>query len=271
MPSVSVIVVVLNAREKITETLVSITAQTQSPELVVVDGGSTDGTLEIIQAFRDRISVLIVEKDSGIYDAMNKGLRAATGEWVIFLNAGDTFASPGVLRHVAPALSPAHDVVCGAFTVYWRMHEVLYHQSRLRLGAMPSSHQAIFTRRGVALRHPFDTALRIGADYDQLCRIVAGKDERIGYTDVVVARVEGDGFSGRHAQLAYCEYRQVIARHYGAPRAWAWYLWTRAWTLCTRAAKSVMGERLTGTVRQFRSALRRAASSSSKNVRTPQP
>jgi glycosyltransferase involved in cell wall biosynthesis len=257
MVSVSVIVVVLNARDKISETLESITAQTKTPvELVVVDGGSSDGTLEIIEQFRDRISALIVERDNGIYDAMNKGIQAATGEWLLFLNAGDTFTSGDVLLRVTPALSLAHDIVCGAFTMRWRTHEVSYRPGRLRVGIMPSSHQAVFTRRQAAVRHPFDTALRVGADYDQLCRISAGKADPIGYTDVVIASVEGDGFSAVNAKLSLREYRRIIARYYGTPSAWVWYLRTRAWTLCTGAVKSVIGERMTGAARHVRSDLR---------------
>ena len=89
-PKFSIITVVYNNVRDIEHTLKSVVNQSYDHiEYIVIDGQSTDGTLEIIQKYRDKITVLLSEKDKGIYDAMNKGLALATGDYVLFLNSGD--------------------------------------------------------------------------------------------------------------------------------------------------------------------------------------
>lgn len=86
-------------------------------EWIVVDGGSTDGSLEVIKHYKERIDILISEPDNGIYDAMNKGIRLAKGKWINFMNGGDTFADSGIvgdfLRFAGD--NPAADVIYGDF------------------------------------------------------------------------------------------------------------------------------------------------------------
>ena len=108
---ISVITVCFNAAATLTDAVQSVLSQAPSPEApfdleyIVVDGGSTDGTLDILAPFRDRIATLISEPDRGLYDAMNKGIRAATGDVVAILNADDVYASTDVLDQVARAFT----------------------------------------------------------------------------------------------------------------------------------------------------------------------
>ena len=98
---VSIITVVFNDAANIRETIESALGQTyQEKEYIIIDGGSTDGTVEIINEYVDRIDYFSSESDNGIFDAMNKGAQHATGEWINFLNSGDTFASPRALEEV---------------------------------------------------------------------------------------------------------------------------------------------------------------------------
>lgn len=98
---ISVITVCYNARDCIEKTLLSVINQTyKDVEYIVVDGGSTDGTLQIIEKYRDSINTLVSEKDNGIYDAMNKAIGLAHGEWLNFMNAGDTFSDDNVLEDI---------------------------------------------------------------------------------------------------------------------------------------------------------------------------
>src|SRR6187402_1654973 len=100
-PLVSLITVVFNGQELLAETLRSAINQTYKQiELVIVDGGSTDQSVDVAKQFSSHIGTLISEKDKGIYDAMNKGIQAAKGEWLYFLNVGDAFYDANVLADI---------------------------------------------------------------------------------------------------------------------------------------------------------------------------
>ena len=98
---ISVITICRNCRDDLQRTVRSVVSQTYpNIEYVVVDGGSTDGTMQMLASYQERIDTLISEPDDGIYDALNKGVKVATGEWIICLNAGDTFTSENTLNDV---------------------------------------------------------------------------------------------------------------------------------------------------------------------------
>jgi len=104
---ITIITVCYNCRSDLELTVKSVLSQSfRDKEYVIVDGGSTDGSLEMLNNYKDKISVLISEPDQGVYDAMNKGVKVAKGEWIICLNAGDTFASASTLSDVFKAEIP---------------------------------------------------------------------------------------------------------------------------------------------------------------------
>ena len=100
-PKISVVTVVYNSAALIENTVNSIINQSYSHiEYIVVDGGSTDGTIDILNRYKKNISTLISEPDRGIYDAMNKGISLATGDFVVFINSGDKFSSDDILENI---------------------------------------------------------------------------------------------------------------------------------------------------------------------------
>ena len=114
MSRLSIITVVYNAKADLDLTLKSIKSQTIRTEVIVIDGGSSDGTVEIIKNNSDIVSNYISEKDQGIYDAMNKGILNATGEWIYFLNAGDVFHDSQTLELLVSQCDPKEtDIIYG--------------------------------------------------------------------------------------------------------------------------------------------------------------
>ena len=167
---ISVITVCYNAIQGIERTIKSVLSQSYPEiEYIVIDGNSTDGTVDVIHKYADKISYFMSEPDGGIYDAMNKGIRVATGEWINFLNAGDTFYYNTSVEKVF-----SHDVLPDIDVVYgYQVHSYDYGKfvrKRLPLAffnsGMPFGHESSFVRAGVMKRIGFDTNYRIAADYN---------------------------------------------------------------------------------------------------------
>lgn len=111
-PTISIVTVVFNGKHEITETIASVLAQTyRHYEFIVIDGGSQDGTLDVLQFHENEIDLVISEPDEGIYHAMNKGIACARGEWLIFMNAGDTFAAVDSLSQAVNMIEESVDVI----------------------------------------------------------------------------------------------------------------------------------------------------------------
>ncbi|MEW5771881.1 MAG: glycosyltransferase family 2 protein [Pseudomonadota bacterium] len=205
---ISVITAVFNNRETIAAALDSALAQSGVElDLIVIDGGSSDGTLEILQRYADRLAVLVSEPDHGIYDALNKGIERASGEVVGFLHSDDLFADAGVLERIASAFAdPEVDAVYGDL-VYVRKHhpaEVVRHwnagafsRKRLRWGWMPP-HPTLYLRRtAYAQLGVFDTTYRIAADYDYILRFLDRDGLKVSYIPQVLVKMRVGGASNR--------------------------------------------------------------------------
>lgn len=218
-PLVSVIVVCRNPGDRLPHALASIWEQAPgTTEVIVVDGGSTDGTRAWLEARRDRIHVLIAEPDHGVYDAMNKGVAAARTEWVLFLGADDRLAGPEVLAGLAPRLArTAAGVVAG---------EAVYadgRRYRLRLPPNPIArnfvhHQAAFYRRRLLVADGgFDVTLRIMADYEMNLRLWRRRE----HFESVPECIALCGFGGLSDRGRWQGYREEISvRHrYFSPLA----------------------------------------------------
>ena len=205
---VSIVTAVYNNCTTIAATLDSVLAQTGADfELIVIDGGSTDGTREVLQGYAARLAVLVSEPDRGIYDALNKGIRQARGEVIGFLHADDLFANGSVLRQVAAAFAdPRVDAVYGDLLYvrkdnpdqvvrYWRAGA--FSSARLGWGWMPP-HPTFYVRRAVYERLGlFDTRYRIAADYDCMLRFLGKGQVQVGYIREVLVKMRVGGASNR--------------------------------------------------------------------------
>lgn len=203
---ISIITVARNAADSIVGTLQSVQGQTHPYiEHIVVDGASTDDTLALIRAYQTDSMKLISEPDTGIYDAMNKGVAVATGDVIGFLNADDLYASPDVLARVVASMDrEGLDALFGdviffrasrperAIRRYSSRH---FRPERIAWGWMPA-HPALFLRRTVYERvGPFRTDYRIAGDFEFVARAFYGQNLLYGHVPEVLVRMRIGGIS----------------------------------------------------------------------------
>jgi glycosyltransferase involved in cell wall biosynthesis len=171
---VTIVTVTYNAEALLEETILSVLNQSfPHIEYIIVDGGSADGTVEIIQKYEAQIAFWVSEPDEGIYDAMNKAVSRATGKWINFMNAGDTFCSHQTLWDLF-----LHDVD-DCDVIYGDRYYVKQHTKRLQkakpietiLERMPFGHQAAFLRTSLMKQRLYNTTYRFAADYDLFVRL----------------------------------------------------------------------------------------------------
>ena len=172
-PKVSVVTVCYNCDKLLQKTITNVLRQTyKNLEYIIIDGASTDSTAEVIETFRPHLTTVVSEPDRGIYDAMNKGVRLATGEWVIFMNAGDGFAADDVLQRVF-AEERAADVVYGDVVKRGVIKKAEAPHNGHR---MFFCHQSALTRTTCLREYPFDIRHRMSADFKLFKQLfLAGK------------------------------------------------------------------------------------------------
>lgn len=235
---ISVITPVLN-EPRVTRALDSIFSQSHEhqTEVIVVDGGSTDGTLEALEGYRDRISTLISEPDDGMYDAMNKGIRHATGDVVAILNADDEYTDPSVLRDVMATFADEETDACygdlifvddeGQDVLYWNAAIVKWSQGKIMPHWVPP-HPTFFVRRSVYERcGVFRLDIPVAADTELLLRLIYKRAIRLKHIDRALARFSVGGRSDvfRHGRIKpHPEILRVWQVHY--KYRWLWFLFT---------------------------------------------
>jgi glycosyltransferase involved in cell wall biosynthesis len=203
---VSIITAVRNGEATIGTTLRSVELQSHADiEHVIVDGASTDRTLQVISSVERRAMLLLSEPDNGIYDAFNKGLRFATGDVVAFLNSGDVYTSPAVVARMAAELaSTGADAVFGDLIVVdadnhdrvvRRYRSSRFRPSRVAYGFMPA-HPTLFMRRRVYEKYGgYDSSYRIAGDFELVARVFVNARIAYSYVPEVLVRMPRGGLS----------------------------------------------------------------------------
>jgi glycosyltransferase involved in cell wall biosynthesis len=220
-PKLSVITIVYNDAVHIERTMLSVSGQThKNIEYIIVDGLSTDGTLDIIKKYRDKISKLVSEKDEGIYDAMNKGLAAATCDYVLFMNSGDEFYSNDTVAKVFATAENA-DIYYGETEMINENGESLgqrRHKTPEKFTwrsfkyGMSISHQAIYVKRSIA--EPFNRQYELSADIDWILN-AAKKAKTIVNTHQYVAKYMVGGISKKRHRRSLRERFGIMKKYYG--------------------------------------------------------
>jgi len=221
MIKISVVTAVYNRKQTIGQALDSVLSQSYPVvESVVIDGASTDGTLDVLETYRSRVGVLISERDQGIYDALNKGIQHATGDVLGFMHADDVFQNSEVLSKIADVFQDSSiDAVYGDLVYvqhgditkvirYWKSG--FYDADTLRRGWMPP-HPTFYVRRSVYERlGGFDTRYRIAADYDTVLRFLAVNRIRAAYIPEVLVRMRAGGISNSSLKNILCKSREDL-------------------------------------------------------------
>ncbi len=224
-PRVSIVFVVLNGGEAARKTLQSIFSQTYAEkELLVLDGGSRDGTLELMRQNEQRIDYWASEPDEGIYDAFNKGVRLARGDWIYFMGAGDFFVDDTVLEQLlTPA--PAGKLVYG--DVVWGDTQKLYDGvfSKWKLCRRNICHQAILYHKDLFHKWGgFDTRYRLCADWAFNLRCFGSPDTAPEYRHVALAHFDLNGASAISSDEAFmAEKTRLIRTFLGRRYEWLYF------------------------------------------------
>lgn len=231
-PVISIITVCYNAEKEIMATLESVQEQTfKEYEYIIIDGASKDKTLKVIANSGVEITHLVSEKDKGIYDAMNKGLRLAKGDYLMFLNAGDSLYSPTTLQQIADTAKTNPDVIYGDTAIvdaernYLRPRRLRPPKQLTRnsfKNGMLVCHQAFLPKRELAM--PYDMQYRFSADFDWCVKILAKSTNCTQINEYIVNYLE-EGATTRNHVKSLKERFIIMAHHYGLLTTIVKHLW----------------------------------------------
>jgi glycosyltransferase involved in cell wall biosynthesis len=225
-PLVSIITIVFNNVSGIEKTIQSILSQSfKNFEYIIIDGGSSDGTLDIIKKYEDKIDFWISEADKGIYDAMNKGMKYSMGTYLWFMNSGDLIESPSVLENIS--WTEKADLYYGETNLIDNSGKVLGTRTELTTRKLPAqmtwkdmihgmvvSHQSFIVKKEIA---PFyDTAYRYSSDIDWVIKCLKGS-RKIVNVNAVLSRYLIGGFSIQNNRASLKERFRIYRKYYGLP------------------------------------------------------
>lgn len=241
-PKFSIITITYNAEKTLEPTIRSILEQ-DYPEIeyLIIDGASKDGTGRVIERYRDRIARVVSEPDKGLYDAMNKGLRLATGDYVWFINAGDALHSPFTVRRVVEGLGgEMPDIIYGE-TALVDMNRTFVGMRRLKApkrltyksfrNGMLVCHQSFVAKRTVA--EPYDLQYRFSSDFDWCIRCMK-RASTLHDTGLVLTDYLSEGMTTANRKASLKERFAIMRKYYGLPVVTAMHAWFAVRTLISK-------------------------------------
>ena len=230
----SVITVTYNAEHTLERTLKSVREQTYPAiEHIIVDGNSNDGTVALIHRYENERLKWISEPDKGLYDAMNKGAKMATGDYLCFLNAGDTFYDTDTVQKIFASSDEGHspDILYGETAIVDDNGRFL-HMRRLQAPknltwksfkhGMVVCHQAFIVKR--ELVEPYDLSYRFSADFDWCIRMMK-KAKNIYNTDLILVDYLNTGMTTANRKASLRERYRIMEKHYGKVSTFLYHIW----------------------------------------------
>lgn len=235
-PTISIVTVVYNNCAEMALTMDSVAAQTYpNVEYVVVDGASTDGTKELIESRIGEVSQFLSEPDKGLYDAMNKGIDLATGDYIWFMNSGDRIESNTLLQDIADKFNWQHDVYYGETNLMDEQGQVLGTRSELTTRKMPDKlswkdfkygqlvgHQAFIVKCSICQHYDLNYPCSADQDWQIRCLKAASSVQNTGY---IMCRFMLGGISTQRQKSGLKERFSIMAKYFGMPQAVASHLY----------------------------------------------
>lgn len=224
MNKISIITVNFNDKIGLKKTIHSVVEQTfQDYEFIVIDGGSTDGSKELILEYSDRISYWVSENDKGVFHAMNKGIKIATGDFVIFMNGGDRFNSNSVLEEILPELDGQFDIYYGNnYKESPNSKRLKTYPKKLKFSFFYSSsinHQSTFIRKSLFEEHfYYNENFKIASDWEFFVYVICYKNVPYKYLKKTIAVYDFTGISSnpKFSELFQNEKLQSIQKYFPA-------------------------------------------------------
>lgn len=264
----SIIVVCLNAKEKLKNTLDSIAKENyKNYQVIVKDGGSDDGSLDCINDYKDMDIIVEKSPDKGIYDAMNQAVSLSSGDYIFFLNTGDYFNNEDVLLTVNERinfLKNTNEETKRALIVYGN---ILDRSVNKEVKSNPKidgfacyrnvpCHQACFYDRELLVEHPFDISYKVRADYEQFLWCFYKANAKTSYVDNIIADYEGGGYSAVNIKISKEEHK-VITKEYMSPKELLKYKLILALTLSPLRTKMANSKLTAGFYNKVKSIIYR--------------
>ena len=210
----SIITINLNNKIGLQHTIDSVICQTYKDyEWIMIDGGSTDGSAELIEQNKHLFSWRCSEKDKGIYNAMNKGIKKAKGEYLLFLNSADCLYDENVLTKISEEHLTA-DIIAGLAEAM-DTHKLLHHYDNnplMQVYYATFDHQATFIKRELLLNRPYDEDLRIASDWKFWLQAILYDRATVEYSDVIVVKQDPGGISSNNIELGNKERKMVLSQ-----------------------------------------------------------
>ena len=237
----SIVTVVYNGEQYLEETILSVINQNyKNIEYIIIDGGSSDGTVDIIKKYEDRITYWVSEKDNGIYDAMNKGISVATGSFINFMNAGDNFYSNDVLTNIANKIELHDNDIIYGNVVYERQDGTLFIDDKSRkkqANIYEINHQSCFYNLDLHEKYGvYSMKYPISADFLFLNRAIKKSGNNPLKVDVSVVKYDETGFSRVNIIKHQIEKIKISIELYGP----TWYIISPSITILKVLVKKII-------------------------------
>lgn len=241
-PLFTIVTVVHNDAPNIEKTILNVLGQRNTTlEYIIIDGGSWDGTRQTIEKYKDRLAAYLSEPDHGIYHAMNKGVLLARGEWIIFMNSGDTFVTETILSEISKQLPTEPAVFYGDYIADYgeKGQRIIRAGIKRALYKMVLSHQSVVSHSSLVIDHPFDETLKISSDLDFYFKCENAGAPFVYFPKVISVR-KAEGISDLNRMDSIKESYAVSKKH--QPSIWVDVFFARikATTLIKSFFKSMM-------------------------------